>query len=367
MPRIAYFFEHPSVSGAEGSALDALRYVEGGEFAVTAFSPSQGELADRLRALGIEVKPWSVPRSPEEEEALGISLKREGFDLLHANTLQLGRLTGRLSEKCGIPAVAHIRAFGTLSGRARENLRANRFLIAVSRAVAENLTESGIPAGRIKVVYNGVSAAPPALSGAPSVRKELGVNEESPLVAWAGQITVRKAPDVFLEAAEILGGEFEKLHFVLAGELFGAKEENVALKEKILAAARSGPLGGRLHFLGWRRNAVRIIREATVLLHTARQEPLGRVLIEALAAGTPVVATAVGGTPEVLGDRAILIPPDDPEKAAAETAELLRDSALRRRLSEDGIRRWRRLFQPDRAARELEEVWREAHRDPPPA
>jgi glycosyltransferase involved in cell wall biosynthesis len=356
MPRIGYLFEHPTVSGAEGSALDLLAHVDQAAFPAVAFAPPAGELAARLDELDIARRPWQAPRTEGEEMAAAGRFRAEGLDILHANTVQLGRLTGRLAARCGAAGAAHVRAFGSFSGRARRNLCGNEVLIAVSRALRDHLITEGMPPGKVRVVYNGVSRKP-AAAGRP-IRAELGLDGETELVVWLGQITVRKGPDVFLDAARRCVAA-SRAHFLILGDLFGTKEENRALKRALLAELDAGPLRGRLHFLGWRRDAVSVLEQATVLLHTARQEPLSRVLIEALSVETPVVATAVGGTPEVIGTCGVLVPSGDAAAAAAAVLDLLREPARRARLAAAGAERWRTRFQADRMAREVAGIWHE--------
>ena len=106
--------------------------------------------------------------------------------------------------------------------------------------------------------------------------------------------------------------------------------------ESDLHGTASGPLDGRVHFLGRRDDVSRLLGELTLLAHPARQEPLGRVLLEASAAGVAVVATEVGGTPEIFPpgcDAARLVPPDDAGALAGAMLEVLGDSAMRRRLA----------------------------------
>ena len=108
-----------------------------------------------------------------------------------------------------------------------------------------------------------------------------------------------------------------------------------------------GPLAGKIHFLGVRDDVPQILNELTLLVHPARQEPLGRVLLEAAAAGLAIVATDVGGTSEIFPPKsaaACLIPPDDVEAMSAAIGKLLDDAAHRQRLAENARRRVEEAF-----------------------
>ena len=107
---------------------------------------------------------------------------------------------------------------------------------------------------------------------------------------------------------------------MIVGQRYSQKQEALEYERQVHAAADSGPLRGRVHFLGVRNDVDRLLNEFTLLAHPARQEPLGRVLLEAAAAGVPVVATDVGGTREIFPAEtasACLVPPDDPAALAA--------------------------------------------------
>lgn len=354
MTRIGYFFEHPTVSGAEGSALELLAHLDRTAFTPVVFAPAEGVLAGRLAALGLPPRPWRQPRSPGEEAALCDALARENITVLHANSLHLARMTGRLRRACGIPATAHIRDFGTLSARMRADLADNAALVAVSHAVRDALVRQGLPAEAIRVVYNGVSAPPPPSD----IRRKLGLPPATPLVAWLGQITVRKGPDVFLEAIGRLAPRAGDVHFLLLGAVFGDKAENRALEALIGTRAAVPPLRGRLHLLGWRDDARAILGACDAVMHTARQEPLSRVLLEALAAGIPIVATDVGGTREAVDDAAELVAPGDAQALAEAAARLLADEGLRVRRRQQGIARWKALFRPEPMTAAVSDLWR---------
>ncbi len=358
--RVAYLFEQHAVSGAENSALELFRRLDGGSIALIPYTTGKGPLTDALFSRGFSPHFWKKPREEARERALADALRRNSIDLIHANTMQLGRLTGRLSLLSGIPSVAHVREFGTLNKRNINNLKSNRALIAVSRAVKENLRKQGVPAELIHVIYNGVSAPHSAAEKREhDIRAELELAPHAPLVVWAGQITLRKDPETFLRVAEMILRHSTGAHFLLLGDCFGMKEETLALKDRLVENAGKPPLAGNMHLLGWRDDACSIIRQATVLLHTALQEPLGRVLLESMAAGTPVVATDVGGTGEAVGPCALLVQKGDAKAMASEVVRLLDSTRLRDKLVQKGREHWKRFFQPEVMAENIARIWKQ--------
>jgi glycosyltransferase involved in cell wall biosynthesis len=146
---------------------------------------------------------------------------------------------------------------------------------------------------------------------------------------------------------------------VIVGERFSQKAEAFDYERRLRAAALA--FAGRIHFLGVRNDVNRILNELVLLVHAARQEPLGRVILEAAASGLPFVATDVGGTSEItpcVEFSELLIPPDDPSCLAAAMGRLLTDSALRERTSAQLRRRASDVFEGSAAAGRLLEHYR---------
>ena len=169
---------------------------------------------------------------------------------------------------------------------------------------------------------------------------------DAQLIGTIGQIGLRKGQDVLLHAAAMIADRSPNAHWLIVGERNSEKGESRQFESRLHGMA-DGPLAGRVHFLGRRDDVPQLLGELTLLVHPARQEPLGRVLLEAAAAGVAVVATAVGGTPEIFppeSQSARLVPPDDPAALAAAMLELLDDRPFRQRLSAAARRRAEAAF-----------------------
>ncbi len=177
------------------------------------------------------------------------------------------------------------------------------------------------------------------------------------LVATVGQIGMRKATDVALAAATRWAAASPDVHWLLVGERTSKKDEAHELEQRLHAASAEPPLAGRVHFLGTRDDVSQILPECALLIHAARQEPLGRVLLEAAACGLAVVATDVGGTREIFpsdADGAVLVPKDDPAALAAAVQALLGDDGKRLALGAAGRRRMEAAFNVHLAAARLD-------------
>jgi glycosyltransferase involved in cell wall biosynthesis len=153
----------------------------------------------------------------------------------------------------------------------------------------------------------------------------------------------------------MLSANWPDAHYLIIGERYSRKEESRRFEAELRTAAASG-LQGRLHFLGVRTDVDRVLNELTLLAHPARQEPLGRVLLEAAASGTAVVATNVGGTSEIFppeSESARLVPADDAGALAGAMLELLGSESLRDSLSAAARRRAQQAFDVSTAATAL--------------
>jgi glycosyltransferase involved in cell wall biosynthesis len=355
--RIAYWFEFPTLNGGERSFLAFLDRLDRDAFTAVAVAPTGGALADALRAADVEVH--ADPGGDAERVRW---IEARNIDLLHANSLSMGCRTGPLGRTAGIPAVAHVRDIMRLGARRRDALAANRAIVAVSAAAGRALESEGIPPEIVRVIHNGID--PDGLGTAPDaairLRREMHWPAEAPVVINLGQICLRKGQDLFLAAAKRVASVREDVRFLVVGERFSGKAESVAFEEGIRAAAASPALVGRVRLTGWRTDAIDLIAGASVLAHAAHQEPFGRVLLEAQATGTPVVATEVGGSAEIIRhvETGLLVPPADPEALAGAILETLQDPTRAAEFAAAGRARVRARFLPTHCAAAVTALYR---------
>jgi len=363
MTRVLLVCEYPSLHGGERSMLATLAGLRRAGFSIAVMGPPEGPLAEAVRSQDLEVVPFEFRdtagrRLPQDRlrSRLARQIERRSPELLHANSLAMGRLCGPVAADLKLPSIAHLRDIVRLSRRAVADLNRNTRLLAVSRATREFHVAAGVSAAKTHVVYNGVDLArfrPRPPTG--YLHRELGLPPGTPLVGTIGQICLRKGQDALLKAAVLLTGELPEVHYVIVGRRWSEKAESRRFEADLHAVAGT-PLAGRVHFLDVRDDVDRILNELVLLVHPARQEPLGRVLLEAAASGIAVLATDVGGTREIFPPRsaaARLVPPDAPPSLAAAIAELLSDGPGRRRLATAARRRAEEAFTASRAAADL--------------
>ena len=363
MPRLLLLCEYASLNGGERSMLATLGGVVGAGFSVSVAAPEEGPLAEMLAAAGVEVLPFSVfdragsrMSQGQARELIGELIRRHRPQLVHANSLSMGRMVGPVAAELDVPCIAHLRDIIKLSAKAVDDLNQNTRLIAVSGATRDFHVAGGLADDKTRVLYNGVDLDrfhPRPATG--YLHRELGLPADARLVGAIGQIGLRKGLDVLAAAAVLLKDKLPEVHYLIVGRRWSDKEESRRFEDDLRAVA-AGELSGRMHFLGVRNDVDRLLGELTLLAHAARQEPLGRVLLESAASGIAVVATDVGGTREIFPpefDAASLIPPDDAESLAAAISRLLGDEERRVKQSVAAWCRVKQAFSAERAAASL--------------
>ena len=363
-PRIACVFEHPTLSGGERSMLEVARRLQH-RFDFVAFAPPGGALRTALQSAGLEVVVFERTRRPASGETPAELTARAlagvvEADLLHGNSLSTAQFTGRAGELLGIPAIAHVREIEGLNPARVRRIEMNHTVIAVSHAVRDHLAGEGVAAEKISVVRNGVDLEalhPDRIEG--TIRSELGLPSGCPLIATVGQISLRKATDVFVQTVGRLSRRRHDLRAIVVGERFSRKAETVRFEADLRASVERQRLAGSVRFLGWRDDVPSILRDLDLLVHPARQEPLGRVLLEAAALEVPCVAAEVGGNPEIIDHERTgwLVPPDDPEALAERIAWAIDHPDVRRRAGREARRKVEREFSGEACARRMEEIY----------
>jgi glycosyltransferase involved in cell wall biosynthesis len=212
----------------------------------------------------------------------------------------------------------------------------------------------GLDPAKVRVVPNGVDlAAMDAARPGPAVRQELGLPENVPLIGLVGRLDHwGKGHKELLEAMAAL-----KERYPVQALMVGGGRREAEMRE---TAAGLG-LAGQAHFLGPRRDVPDLLQAMDIFVLPSYSEGVSLALLEAMAAGRPVIASAVGGTPEVVTDglTGLLIPPRDAAALAGALERLLGDPAGARQLGENASRHVREHYSLDRLGREINEIYQE--------
>lgn len=289
-------------------------------------------------------------------------------DIVHTHTAKAGML-GRLAARwCGVPVVVHTYHGHVLQGyfspaRTRVFLAIERWLadhttrlVAVSERVKQELLALGIGRPeRFDVVPLGLDLD--GFLGAEAwrgeFRRELGYTEREILVGIVARLVPIKAHEMFLRAAAAIARRVPSSRFVVVGD--GERRADLE------ALARQLELGDRVRFVGWRGDLHRVYADLDVVVLTSRNEGSPVSLIEAMAAARPVVATRVGGVPDLIedGQQGLLVPADDVEALARAIEDVCSSPDRGRVMGEAGRKRVYPAFTAERLIADLDRLYTE--------
>lgn len=303
-----------------GHDVDALVLLDGAD--------DESQIGSALETAGVRVHRLAHGRSPlAERRGIRRALAALRPDVVHSHGYRADIQTGPGARAAGRPVVSTLHGFtgGGLKIRLYERLQLaclRRYdrCIAVSASIGARLRAAGIAADRIQVVQNAWAPLAPRLA-ADAARGALGLPPPgggTPVIGWVGRLSAEKAPDVALAALLRIEGTRPMLCFVGDGPM------RVGLER----TARAAGLGERVVFAGPHADAARLFSAFDVLALSSHTEGTPMVLFEAMDAGVPIVATRVGGIPEVLDERcAWLVESASPPALANALEAALSDAA----------------------------------------
>ena len=342
---IAHILPWPGVGGTEHATLRVMRGVGEG-FRHTAFCMPDATPVDAFfRGAGIETGRWCLADTELRHvrgllyraRELARALRSRGVDLVHCADLRaapVGALAGRLARR---PVLCHVRNRYTAVRRPDRQWywAVNRFAF-VSQATWSDFGYR-VPARRGIVVYDGISL-PPVRDRARAralVRAEFGIPPEAPIIGMVARMEPQKDYETLAGAAARLRSLHPEARFLIVGGISGLEEyrRHFALVQEWL---RTYGVRDRFIFTDYRADVEHLMLGMDVFVLSTHNEGLPLVILEAMAAGLPVVASDVDGVPEVIrhGATGLLAPPEDPDGLAAELGKLLGDASLRTALGE---------------------------------
>jgi glycosyltransferase involved in cell wall biosynthesis len=304
-----------------------------------------GALAERARAEGVAVREMGFGGdvSPAAVLSLAAALRKIRPDVVQLHdphAVPTGLLARRLAGPVALVATRRV-DFALRGPLSRRKYAACQRVIAVSEAIAAVLRRDGLAPERLRVVHEGVPDRPAQPGGREALR-ELGVPEDAAVVGNVAALTGHKDQATLLAAAAKVVARVPEARFVIVGE--------GELRSRLEALSRDLGLERRCIFAGFRADLDRLVPAFTVFCLSSHMEGLGTSLLDAMAFGVPVVATAAGGIPEAVidGITGRLVPPRDPDALAAGLVEALEDPSLRAAWSRAGRQRFQQRFTADR-------------------
>ncbi|MHC5060704.1 MAG: glycosyltransferase family 4 protein [Planctomycetota bacterium] len=352
-----------SIAGAEQSLLLLIRFVPK-SIQIFAACPA-GVLAGKLSGLGVRTCNISAP--PRKSNHLFIWLFYLAFvnlqlilivfktrpHIIHANNTKAVLATILPKVFAGSKLIWHMR-----------DLRCSRLLagicrclsskvIAVSKAVKEKLVGLGVKAKHIEVIYNGIATD--------DIPAEITKKDQSSSVIFAniGQFVPWKKQFLFIEAAERFLQDGSNAQFILIGDDIFARDGRH--KKELINRARASPFAQNIKIIGWHDNLVSYWEQIDCLVHTADTEPFGRVIIEAMAHGVPVIAAADNGPAEIIADgkTGLLFAPDEIEELLGAMKRIYEDRELAHNLAVNARKHVICRFQAKHTAERIANVYEE--------
>ena len=328
---------------------------------VTVVCPAETELRFGFRAAGSAFVPVEIATAPRpREDVTAVRALRAvftGVDVVHAHGLRAAALAGLALGRRRRGRKPYVATWhnAILAGGARQRVLAMLERLAARRAdvtlgassdLVERARQLGSPDARLAPVA--APAMPPPLRDRHEVRAELGAADR-PLVLAVGRLAPQKDYDTLLDAVADWGRRQPQPLVVVAG----SGPEHDRLQRVIDGRALA------VRLLGHRDDVPDLLAAADLYVLTSTWEARALVVQEAMRAGVPVVATAVGGVPELVGRAAALVPPGDAEAVAREVVRLLDDERGREELARHGLEQAATWPDEDDVARQVAGVYQE--------
>ena len=332
------------LGGGEHSFIEVLSLVRE-SWKPLAIIPAEGELARRLACHGLEIKivpmpavrPWNASDAFAALRAIRSVCRQTDAQLIYANGTRAAVYGGLVARCLKLPLVWHCRV-------AERDPIADRLLTGLcTKIIVNSHATAGRFSGKVRqkvaVIYNGfdlerLRRQPPAGTAA--------IGEGWKVILTVGRVSRLKRHDLVLAAFDEIAGTDPNLHLVCVGDRDRHEEDWwLGLQKK---TGRSD-FADRIHWIGKVDDVRPWYRAASVMVLASDHESFGRVLVEAMSVGLPVVATRVGGIPEIIrhGQDGLLVPAGEAGPIARSLQTILSDSELRQRLVESGRMRSERF------------------------
>lgn len=375
--------------GSERALLDLISHISKDRWRITVAIPRNTPLESALSQLPVTVitgpigmlhKRGVVARALAAAWLAKLVLV-ERPDVIHLNQAGLARVVGLARLGSRTPLVAHVRLLeDALKLRGRHSRLFPDAYVAISRFIHETLAngvgsepvqpgekprEIGLN-GRIRFIYDPFDVATfddqPLRQARQSVRGELGLSDSDRLVILVGRICREKGQDLFLNAARLVASP--RVYFLIVGTEPPESEVECEFAESVRKLAATPTLTNKVYFLGERSDVGRLLKASDVAVLASRGEPLGRVLLEALALEIPVVGPNFGGPIEILGseERGFVFEAGDAASLAHAVDSALSDRPTAQSRARKGAQWVRAMCSPQLHAHAIESLWTEVTR-----
>jgi glycosyltransferase involved in cell wall biosynthesis/SAM-dependent methyltransferase len=383
---ILYLSHSADLYGAELCLLTLVTNLNKDRFLPIVVLPGNGPLKQKLEELDIcveivpSIRAWLTRRNGIQRLLhlltvipficvsvwqLRQIVARYKVDLIHTNSLVVidGALAARTS---GIPHVWHARellipetVFNFFFGpRVALSVieRLSDQIIAMSFGVKQTFCQQN-ECSKVVVIYDGLEPGTfqPAHTKT-SIRSQLNIPDNALLVGEVGRVSAIKGYEDLVKAAAIVKKTIPNVTFIGVG---GKSKSDAAYGQKMIKLINTYHLQDLFKLTGYRTDVSEIMSTLDLLVLPSHSEAFGRVLVEAMAAGKPVIGTTIGGIPEIIEDgvTGLLVPPGSPDDLARAIIKILRDPDLAHRMGAAGRERVKARFSPERSMAEIQKIY----------
>lgn len=356
-----------AIGGAERDLFSLLTRLDRQAWEVMAACPETGPFGDHLKRLGIPV--FSVELPPWRKLSSLISRYRA----VRAIRSLLGSLRPSIVHVNDMWWVPHVfravRGYPdspvALVAHVRQNIKPEKVLaysldqvdsvLAVSQQIGDALRRGGVPPKRVKVLYSGVDiSASTRTYEAEMVRNKEAIPSEALVIGTVGNLLPIKGYETVLEALPAILTQVPSAHYLVVGAGCGI------YADQLRALVVEKGLDDRVHFAGFQDPVWPYLAAIDLYVQPSVDEAFGLAAVEAMVMGKAVVASRVGGLPEVVvhGRTGLLVPPGDVRRLSDAIISLLQDHQLRAKMGADGLARAREQFDVRSAVRQTENLYR---------
>lgn len=363
MNKVLYIHGESAIGGAERDLLSILAGLNRIQFLPIVICPDKGPFYEKLIELGIKtiilkLPPWRKIRSflkiPFVVLKLNKIIKREGIHLVHINDFWYIPVGWIASKMCKIPVIAHVR--GSIEPRKVKLywLSCPDFLITASIAIQKTIQNAGVNPKSITTIYAGLNLNQiPDCLDSTSLKQKLQFSDGDPIIGIVANVCENKGYDYLIDALSIIKKEINNIRCLVVG----AWDEKYI--EHLFTQTKKESVDKNIRFVGFQENVYPYLSIMDIFVFPSLTEGFGIALLEAMAMQKPVIATNIGGIPEIVDDgiTGILIPPKDPKAIARAVVGLLNDRELKTVMGRQGAQKVRSYFSLINAIDQLQNVY----------
>ncbi|WP_414623419.1 glycosyltransferase family 4 protein [Calothrix sp. CCY 0018] len=367
-PKILYPIIDGQVTGGNIVCLHLIEAALNQGWDVLVNSPSEGRFCDILREKGVKVYHLDTTRSFNWLSAMKMAqlIKKERVSLVHAHAPFAGSIISSLAGKlAGVPVIIHAHLQDALSSnffiRSYQNImnywtsrKYCNAIIAVSHQVKDALITEGFDSHKFHVVHNGTPVNDREIDS--NIRNELNIPKDIPVVIHIGRLCKSKGQHLLLKAAANLHQLGQEAVYLIVGKDL---EQDGAYLNYLKDMACELEIEKSVHFLGHRADIPQLLVSSDLLVLPSYTEGLPLVILEAMAAGLPAVATPVGGIPEIVihQETGLLVPVEDVEALGDAMLKLLQNPLLMQEMGSKGLNMINKDFSLEKMCWEVFDIY----------